>query len=470
MRLLLVEDDPTYLAELTERLSQINGMTLVVAKSRDAAMEYLNGDRFDLIVSDLRIPTRDGELDLEVEHGESVVAVARGKLPGTPIIILSAFGTIPRAVELVRGAPRRDLIGDRVEDVLVDYLTKGEVDQCIVRVEQFTERLRQTDVIEVRPGVDGWTPTPDEGRVIKVFARRLEGRFVQVRRMVGGFSDTSTFRARIEDRRGRLTGLAFGKVGPLDVIASEVSRFERFVSPMLPVGSFAVLQHHVQGGAGSAGGVFYQLAEDAPSLFALMQGRPEQAGVIVHAVAERVRPWHEGASSVHEITVDELRGMVRLGLLDPAGMPGGRDWSEFGQRTIPVRRAVQHGDLHGDNVLVYRGDQTVLIDYAEVGELVTGYDPVVLELSLLFHPSGNGIRRDWPSPAQAEHWFDLASYLRDCPVADFVRACRDWALGSCPSDRTVAACAYVYAERQLRYPDTDKELVRAVMTGAANRL
>jgi hypothetical protein len=319
-------------------------------------------------------------------------------------------------------------------------------------------------------GIEGWNPSAEVARVVKIFARRLDGSVVEASRLPGGLSDTTTLRLRVNDRRGRLKGIAFAKVGSVAVISEEASRFDRFVSPLLPVGSFAGLQLQVQAGSGATGGIFYQLAEAAPSLFELMQTHPELGAPIVQTLSERLQRWQDGGVVVEEISIDQLRVLARLPPIDVALMPAGRDWLELMARTIPVRRATQHGDMHGDNVLVYLGNQPVLIDYAEVGDMVSGYDAVVLELSLLFHPTGSRIRRAWPTPAQAERWTDFQSYVRDCPVPEFVAACRGWAMKSCPSDRSVVACAYAYAERQLRYPDTDKALVHGILVSAANAL
>jgi len=47
----------------------------------------------------------------------------------------------------------------------------------------------------------------------------------------------------------------------------------------------------------------------------------------------------------------------------------------------------------------------------------------------------------------------------------FVRELREWALRAAAGSRDVAASAYSYLIRQLKYGDTDKELVIALLKG-----
>ena len=144
--------------------------------------------------------------------------------------------------------------------------------------------------------------------------------------------------------------------------------------------------------------------------------------------------------------------------------------AEFEGRQIQTRWCCIHGDLHGENVLVARDGSAVIIDYGEVGEGTVSLDPVTLELSLLFHPKGP-LRPGgagfgaWPTEAQAAIWGDLDCYVAGCPAEAFVRECRAWALHSAAGRREIAATAYSYLVRQLKYDDTNKELALALLSG-----
>jgi hypothetical protein len=73
--------------------------------------------------------------------------------------------------------------------------------------------------------------------------------------------------------------------------------------------------------------------------------------------------------------------------------------------------------------------------------------------------------RGWPSVEQARQWGALDVYLEGCPVAEFVRECRAWAGRAGAGQREVAAAAYSYLIRQLKYEDTDKDLSLALLEG-----
>jgi predicted NACHT family NTPase len=102
----------------------------------------------------------------------------------------------------------------------------------------------------------------------------------------------------------------------------------------------------------------------------------------------------------------------------------------------------------------------------EVGFASASFDPVTLELTLLFHPMGRGIRSAWPSERQAREWSDLDKYLLHCPIPEFVRACREWAMAVCPGAREIYSNVSAYSVRQLKYLDTDHDLASALISSA----
>jgi len=88
-RLLVVDDDADLLRLLTMRL-QATGYDVATADSVAAARSRLGVERFDLVVSDVRLPDGDGLAlfeDIRRQH------------PALPVILLTAHGTIPDAVE-----------------------------------------------------------------------------------------------------------------------------------------------------------------------------------------------------------------------------------------------------------------------------------------------------------------------------------------------------------------------------------
>lgn len=87
--LLVVDDDADMLRLLTMRLSAA-GYRVTVATSAEAAMTQMHIERPQLVLSDVRLPGRDGLGlfdDIRAQH------------PSLPVILLTAHGTIPDAIE-----------------------------------------------------------------------------------------------------------------------------------------------------------------------------------------------------------------------------------------------------------------------------------------------------------------------------------------------------------------------------------
>jgi len=88
-RILLVDDDPNILEVLCMRLES-KGFEPFKVKSTEQALSRLKQERYDLVLTDLRMTGLDG-MDLLEE--------IRRMDPELPVIILTAHGSIPNAVE-----------------------------------------------------------------------------------------------------------------------------------------------------------------------------------------------------------------------------------------------------------------------------------------------------------------------------------------------------------------------------------
>jgi len=91
-RILVVDDEEGVRSFLAEALED-DGHTVSSAEDGRAAAETLVRDRFDLMITDLRMPRMDG---LEL------VRLARAERPGMRVIVLTAHGTVEAAVEVMR--------------------------------------------------------------------------------------------------------------------------------------------------------------------------------------------------------------------------------------------------------------------------------------------------------------------------------------------------------------------------------
>ena len=93
--LLLVDDEESLRSVVAERLTE-QGFEVVQAADGEAAIKALDGFAFDVIVSDLRLPGVDGR---------QVIDAALTRYPGIVAIVVTGYGTVKDAVDVIkRGA------------------------------------------------------------------------------------------------------------------------------------------------------------------------------------------------------------------------------------------------------------------------------------------------------------------------------------------------------------------------------
>ena len=91
-RVLVADDDPQFRSLLVRRAEKM-GLSVLEVEDGNEAMEALEGERFDLIVSDLYMP---GHTGLEV------IQKTQEKDPEIHAIILTASATVETAIEALR--------------------------------------------------------------------------------------------------------------------------------------------------------------------------------------------------------------------------------------------------------------------------------------------------------------------------------------------------------------------------------
>src|SRR5216117_4042039 len=91
-RILVVDDDEGLLRLLTMRLSAM-GFDVTTSMTGEEALAVAKREVFDLALTDLRLPDRDGL---------SVLEELRLIHPDLPVLLLTAHGSIPNAVEAMQ--------------------------------------------------------------------------------------------------------------------------------------------------------------------------------------------------------------------------------------------------------------------------------------------------------------------------------------------------------------------------------
>jgi len=133
-RRLLVVDDDRAMREMLASLFKERGLSVEDAASADAALARAAEHDFDVVLSDVRMPGLSG-----VE----LVGQLRRLRPGTPVVLMTAFGSIDSAVEAMRTGA-------------FDYLTKPfEPDAVILAVERaLAHRALALENEQLRRAVD----------------------------------------------------------------------------------------------------------------------------------------------------------------------------------------------------------------------------------------------------------------------------------------------------------------------------
>src|ERR1035438_5187709 len=123
---LIVDDEPGIRTALRASFLR-HGWRVETAAGVREAVRNLEGKEFDLVVTDIRMP--DGT-------GMEVMRAVRQLSPGTAVILLTAFGSVPDAVTAMR-------------DGALDYLTKPiSFEQLQAMAAQVMHRARQTTPVE----------------------------------------------------------------------------------------------------------------------------------------------------------------------------------------------------------------------------------------------------------------------------------------------------------------------------------
>ena len=118
LEILLADDEPTIRLSVGDALRQA-GFNVTTARDGAETLRLLEERRFDVVLSDIRMPKADGM---------TVFRRVREKSPETDVILFTGYGEIADAVRAMKEGAR-------------DYLTKPiDTDEIVVRVTQLAER------------------------------------------------------------------------------------------------------------------------------------------------------------------------------------------------------------------------------------------------------------------------------------------------------------------------------------------
>ncbi|MCU0588568.1 MAG: sigma-54 dependent transcriptional regulator [Syntrophobacteraceae bacterium] len=90
--LLIIDDEKNYLLVLEDLLAE-EGYEVITAESAEQGLEIVRSSDLDVVITDMKMPGMDGMTLLEHCHAEK---------PDLPLIMMTAFGSVEKAVEAMR--------------------------------------------------------------------------------------------------------------------------------------------------------------------------------------------------------------------------------------------------------------------------------------------------------------------------------------------------------------------------------
>jgi len=121
MRTILIVEDKKSMAEMLSQALEAEGYSTLHAKDGDEGIQLSKDKKVDLVLTDLRLPQKDG---LEV------LTAVKAHNPLTPVIVMTAYGTIETAVKAVK-------------EGAYDFLTKPfDPDHLLILVAKALEKRR----------------------------------------------------------------------------------------------------------------------------------------------------------------------------------------------------------------------------------------------------------------------------------------------------------------------------------------
>lgn len=464
VHILIVEDEDDVIEDLKAVIYGISkNVQIRTAKSRDSACVLLETEFFDFAIFDLKIPTQDGGLDGEPEHGHFVFAHARICAPGINILVLTSSPSEDFTSTMLKAKEHVDIWSEGRKVGTVDFLRKLDFIQAPDLLAPIIGAIEALEEIELN--LRDVNLSIDQDRLIRIFAKKFNAGQCIVSPLTPGRSGATPLRLQLLDLGGAPIQTAVAKLGPLPKVQDECARYDNSVALLNPASTprkMATLEY----GAGSTAGIFYGLAAGFDqSLFEVIQADDAAAARAVEAIGAALAQWPYGVGQSRQ-TVAAIRE-CQLSDASAAALQASYslDWAAaYEAEPVQARWCCVHGDLHGGNALVTANQLAVLIDYGDVGPCAASYDPLTLELSAVLHPD---IEKSaaWPTVEHCRNWGNLELYLEGSPIPLFVRQCRAWARALAAGEREIAAAAYAYLLRQLKYDDTDKERIIALLEG-----
>ncbi|UTW46376.1 sigma-54-dependent Fis family transcriptional regulator [bacterium SCSIO 12696] len=169
-RVLVVEDDATLREALCDTL-EFAGFSVLCCEDGKCALEVLRTERVGLVVSDVQMAAMDGH---------TLLRQIKGRWPELPVVLMTAYGSIERAVEAMRDGAADYLVKPFEAEVLVEMVSRFITDNSAPAGDVVAEDPRTQQLVELAARVAGSDATVmisgESGSGKEVFARLIHNR------------------------------------------------------------------------------------------------------------------------------------------------------------------------------------------------------------------------------------------------------------------------------------------------------
>lgn len=261
IRVLLVEDDGEFQESVVDILNRAGfDVNVKIAESKSSAIDVIDEDEFDYIILDQKIPTEDGMLDAETEHGRAVLEYILNQKIGTPICILTALSAERYFSTILRANKTLDIWGSGGKHPTIDHLKKGDLDKLPSIVGEVFKAIYGLGSVDIGFSNGKLEIKPQVKKLIRIFVLRVKGARCVIGSLSGGLSDSDVFRVDVIDDKGAIVQNAVLKIGDAEMVSSEQANFQYILR--LNHDAAPHFLEAIEYGASKKAAVAFQLARD----------------------------------------------------------------------------------------------------------------------------------------------------------------------------------------------------------------
>lgn len=156
-KILIVEDDRELLGALSDTL-EIAGYSVITASDGELALEQLEQNLVNLVISDIQMPGMDGH---------RLLKEVKSRLYDVPVLLMTAYGTIQQAVDAMRDGAVDYLVKPFEAEVLVNMASNyvGQdsnseedliaIDEQSIELSKLAKRVAESDATVMITGESG---------------------------------------------------------------------------------------------------------------------------------------------------------------------------------------------------------------------------------------------------------------------------------------------------------------------------